>query len=250
MKKITLSTLLLTYFVSFAQSPIHEFTFDGNLSNSNKSVAFQGIGKFTKDRFGVDKKALRVSNESLVANIDNLPQNDSPRTISIWVKFNDITNSNYIWGYGAARNNSYCGLIHQGTSTAESSLNIAAWGFKNDFIIALPLSKEIWYNYTYVYDGKNAAIYRNGILLETFFAPNRQTIGNFFKIGNVNSLVSIDADIDDLKIYNIALSNEAISNQYLSNVPTIIVENNSSIKKSKQEVKKKIPSTKAIVMNK
>jgi Concanavalin A-like lectin/glucanases superfamily len=249
MKKIILFSFLFSSIIAVAQTPIHEFTFDGSLINTDKSVAFQGTGKYTKDRSGVDKKALRLTNESLVANMDNLPQADAPRTISIWIKFNDITNSNYIWGYGAAMNNSYCGLIHQGTSTSESPLNLAAWGYKNDLITTLPLAKGIWYNYTYVYDGKNAAIYRNGVLIENFYAPNRNTIGNFFKIGNVNSLVSIDADIDDLKIYNMALSFEEVTNQYNSDVSSIIAEKNSTAKKGKLMAKKKSTLSKAIVMN-
>nr|WP_315155738.1 LamG domain-containing protein [uncultured Flavobacterium sp.] len=251
MKKTMLLLLTFSSLIAIAQTPLHDFKFDGNLVNADNTAAFNGNAKFTKDRSGIDKKAIRLTNEGLIANIGNLPQTNSPRTISIWIKFNDITNSNYIWGYGAAMNNSYCGLIHQGTTIGESPLNIAAWGYKNDLITTLPLTKGTWYNYTYVYDGKNAAIYRNGILIESYFAPNRNTIGSMFKIGNVNSLISINADIDDLKIYNVALSFDEIASQYNVGASLIIAEKTTTTtKKGKGVTRSKSPITKAIALNK
>lgn len=250
MKKTILYTLLLSSLLNFSQTPIHDFSFDGTLVNVEKTTTFMGNVKFTKDRSGVDKKAIRLTNEGLAANIGNLPQTNSPRTITLWIKFNDITNSNYIWGYGAATNNQYCGLIHQGTSTNESLLNMAAWGYKNDFITTIPLSKDVWYNYTYVYDGSYASIYRNGVLIESFSAPNRNTLGSVFKLGNINSLVSINADIDELKIYNVALSHNEIVNQYNIGSTLIIAESAPIVKKGKGISKSKPSNTKAIALNK
>jgi len=250
MKKTILFSLLFTTIFSIAQTPLHEFNFDGSLVNTNKSSSFFGNATFCKDRSGIDKKAIRLTNEGLIANIVNLPQSNAPRTVSIWIKFNDITNSNYIWGYGAAASNQFCGLIHQGTDSGESLLNVAAWGHKNDFVMTLPLAKGIWYNYTYVYDGKNAAIYRNGVLIENYLAPNRNTTGLFFKLGNINSLISINADIDELKIYDTALSHEEIITQYNTGASLIVAENPSSLKKGKGTVKNKLPISKAIALNK
>ncbi len=250
MKKTILYTLLLSSTLNFSQTPIHDFSFDGTLANAEKTTTFMGNAKFTKDRSGVDKKAIRLTNEGLAANIGNLPQTNSPRTITIWIKFNDITNSNYIWGYGAGTNNQFCGLIHQGTTTDESLLNIAAWGYKNDFITTIPLFKDFWYNYTYVYDGKYASIYRNGVLIESFSAPNRNTLGSVFKLGNINSLISINADIDELKIFNVALSPDEIVNQYHIGASLIIVEAAPVIKKGKGTSKSKPSNTKALALNK
>ncbi|MEM0575105.1 LamG-like jellyroll fold domain-containing protein [Flavobacterium polysaccharolyticum] len=233
MKKTVLLSFLLYSIAIQAQKPIHEFNFDGSLANTSKTASFVGNAEFSKDRSGIDKKAIRLTNEGLIANIDNLPQTNAPRTISIWIKFNDITNSNYIWGYGAAVGNQYCGLIHQGTDSDESLLNVAAWGYKNDFVTTLPLAKGIWYNYTYVYDGKNADIYRNGVLIENYMAPNRNTLGSFFKLGNINSLISINADIDELKIYDVALSYEEIANQYYTGAALIIAGTTTSTKKGR-----------------
>lgn len=236
MKRATIFISAISSFLAFSQNPIHHFNFDATLIDVEQTSTFNGSLLFVKDRSGVDKKAIRLNNQSLTANIGNLPQTNEPRTISIWIKFNDITNSNYIWGYGAATNNKYCGLIHQGTLTNESPLNIAAWGYKNDLVTNLPLSKDVWYNYIYVYDGKNASIYRNGVMIESFIAPDRNTLGSVFKIGNVNSLVSINADIDELKIYNVALSNDEITKQYNAGALLVMTATKAVTKKGKKVV--------------
>lgn len=225
MIKIIILVLLIYTTFSYSQSPIHEYNFDGTLANQDRSATFFGNAQFTMDRFGNNKKALRVNNETIIANMDNLPQHNAPRTISIWVKFNDIANANYIWSYGTATNNAFCGLIHQGTSSTESSVCVAAWGNMNDFVTHLTLEKEVWYNYIYTYDGKIGSLYRDGVLIESFNEPYRNTFGSIFKIGNVNSIVSINADIDDIKIYNIALCEDEIKKTYALEFPSIRIEN-------------------------
>lgn len=221
MNKVIFFCLIFFPFLVAAQVPIHEFGFDGTLVNQDKTATFYGNAQYTNDRAGNDKKAIRLVNEGLTANIGNLPQTKSPRTISIWIKFNDLSNSNYIWGYGAASNNLYCGLIHQGTSNNESPICVAAWGNKNDFVTTLPIEKGVWYQYTYTYDGKKGSLYRNGALIQSFSEPFRNTLGSIFKIGIVNTLVSINADIDDLKIYNVALTSEEISKQFAVDAASI-----------------------------
>lgn len=239
--KRNLSYLLLFFtIVLHAQQPIHHFSFDETLVNSDRTTTFIGTIKHAKDRSGIDKKAIYLSNEGITANIGNLPQSNAPRTVSIWIKFNDITNSNYIWGYGSATNNQYCGLIHQGTTTGESPLNIAAWGHKNDYVTTLPLSANVWYNYVYVYDGAIDNIFRNGVLIERFNASNRNTLGSVFKIGNINSLVSINAIIDDLKIYNEALSVNEVLSLYSKESALVVLESPKA-KKAKSSLKPTAP---------
>jgi len=244
--------LIFIFFVliTSAQNPIHLFEFDASLVNKDQTATFNGTVQYVKDRSGIDKKAIRLNQQSLSANIGNLPQSSASRTISIWIKFNDISNSNYIWGYGAAANNQYCGLIHQGTTTNESALNVAAWGYKNDFVTDLPLATEVWYHYVYVYDGTTSSIYRNGILIENFNAPNRNTLGSVFKIGNINSLVSINADIDELKIYNVALSYDEINTQYNAGALLVATAVKSTSTKGKKATlpKQKTNATKGIAL--
>lgn len=206
MKKLLLTVLFVSYLNVNAQTPIQEFNFNGTLNNTANTTSFIGTNNFVADRAGVIKGAQRLNNKALEAVIDNLPQGKSSRTISIWVKFNDISNANYIWGYGSPLTAQYCGLLQQGTTSSNSDLSLAAWGASNDVIVSTPLEKNIWYNYTITYEGATSKIYRDGKLLKYLEGMVRSTNGNIFRLGEINTMVGINADIDDLKIYNIALT--------------------------------------------
>lgn len=208
-----------------AQNPIQEFNFNGTLNNTNNTTSFMGTNNFVNDRAGVVKGAQRLSNKALEAVIDNLPQENSARTVSIWVKLNDISSANYIWGYGTAYSAQYCGLLQQGTTSSNSDLSLAGWGATNDVIVSTPLVKDTWYNYTITYDGKVSKIYRNGELLKSVNGISRSTKGNIFRLGEINTTVGINADIDDLKIYDVALTDSQVTELYDSSKPLVnIVE--------------------------
>jgi hypothetical protein len=214
MKKLLLTVLFVSYLN--AQTPIQEFNFNETLNNTANTISFIGTDNFVADRAGAVKGAQRLNNKALEAVIDNLPQGKASRTISIWVKFNTISNPNYIWGYGNPLNAQYCGLLQQGTTSSNSDLSLAAWGASNDVIVSTPLEKNVWYNYTITYEGTTSKIYRDGQLLKYLEGMTRSTNGNIFRLGEINTIVGINADIDDLKIYNVVLTSEQVGELYES----------------------------------
>lgn len=219
MKKMIFILLIVFSINVDAQEPIHEFNFNRSLENTLNSISFMGTANYVEDRTGKAYSAQRLTNKALEATIDNLPQNNSPRTITIWVKMNDISSANYIWGYGTAYNAQYFGLLHQATSSVNSDLSLAGWGSANDIIINTPLEINKWYNYCVTFDGKNSKIYRNGQLIKSVKGTSRSTTGTIFRLGEINTTVGINADIDDLKIYNVALSDQEVLNLYNSSKP-------------------------------
>ncbi|SFC79115.1 LamG-like jellyroll fold domain-containing protein [Flavobacterium phragmitis] len=223
MKKLLLTVLFVSYLNVTAQTPIQEFNFNGTLNNTANTTSFMGIDNFVADRAGEARGAQRLNNKALEAVIDNLPQGKSARTVSIWVKFNDISSANYIWGYGNAYNAQYCGLLQQGTSSSNSDLSLAAWGASNDVIVSTPLEKYVWYNYTITYEGATSRIYRDGKLLKYLEGMTRATNGTIFRLGEINTTIGINADIDDLKIYNVALTPEQVKDLYESGKPVVAV---------------------------
>lgn len=215
--------MFVSYLNVNAQNPIQEFNFNGTLNNTINTTSFIGANNFVADRAGVAKGAQRLSNKAMEAVVDNLPQGNSARSVSIWVKLNDITSANYIWGYGTAFSAQYCGLLQQGTASSNSDLSLAGWGASNDVIVSTPLAKDTWYNYTITFDGKISKIYRDGKLLKSVDGILRSTKGNIFRLGEINTTVGINADIDDLKIYNVALTEEQVMVSYNSSKPLIPV---------------------------
>ena len=182
-----------------------------------------GTDNFVTDRSGGIKGAQRLNNKALEAVIDNLPQGRAARTITVWVKFNDISNANYIWGYGSAYNAQYCGLLQQGTASSNSDLSLAAWGASNDVIVSTPLEKYVWYNYTITYEGATSRIYRDGKLLKYLEGMTRSTNGNVFRLGEINTTIGINADVDDLKIYDYAMTPEQVKDLYENEKPILSV---------------------------
>jgi hypothetical protein len=239
MKKLLLTVLFVSYLNVNAQTPIQEFNFNGTLNNTANTTSFIGTNNFVADRAGVIKGAQRLNNKALEAVIDNLPQGKSSRTISIWVKFNDISNANYIWGYGSPLNAQYCGLLQQGTTTSNSDLSLAAWGASNDVIVSTPLEKSVWYNYTITYEGTTSKIYRDGKLLKYLEGMARSTNGTIFRLGEINTMVGINADIDDLKIYDVALTPEQVTGLYEREKATNLVAASVETKTAKTAVKTK-----------
>ncbi|WP_286967441.1 LamG-like jellyroll fold domain-containing protein [Flavobacterium sp. UBA4854] len=240
MKKLLLTVLFVSYLNVNAQTPIQEFNFNGTLNNTANTISFIGTDNFVADRAGVIKGAQRLNNKALEAVIDNLPQGKNARTISIWVKFNNISNANYIWGYGNAFNAQYCGLLQQGTTTSNSDLSLAAWGASNDIIVSTPLEKSVWYNYTITYEGATSKMYRDGKLLKYLEGMTRSTNGNIFRLGEINTMIGINADIDDLKIYDVALSPDQVKELYENEKATnLLVAKPAEVKTIKPAVKTK-----------
>jgi hypothetical protein len=212
MKKTLL--LFIFTFQLFSQTPIQEFKFDGDRSNVENSNSFLGVANYVNDRAGVANSALRVDNTVLEITIPNLPLSNNPRTVSVWVKYNDISIANYIWGYGDSFNAQYFGLIQQSATNAKSDLNLASWGPSNDAVVSTSIAVNTWYNYTVTYDGLTAKIYKNGELIRSSVSPKKITSGNVFCLGKMAKKVSINADVDDLKIYDVALSSAEVARLY------------------------------------
>ncbi|HSD08086.1 LamG domain-containing protein [Flavobacterium sp.] len=246
MKKVLLLLVMFAFSIlANSQTAIQEFNFNGTLSNTTNDITFIGISKFVKDRTGVANKAIRVVNETLEATMKNLPLSNSARTVSIWVKYNDVTTANYIWGYGSLANAQYFGLLQQSTSNTVSDLNLAGWGPDNDVVVPTTIASGNWYNFTVTYDGLTSKIYRDGILIKSFISPRKLTSAIVFGIGKMGSAISINADIDDLKIYNVALTPDQVATLYANNST---LASNDVVKLGNQNstFKKEIINTKAV----
>ncbi|KIO52617.1 LamG domain-containing protein [Flavobacterium hibernum] len=250
MKKLLLTLMFVSYLNVNAQNPIQEFAFNGTLNNTDNTSSFIGTNNFVNDRSGAAKSAQRLTNKAMEAVIDNLPQGNSARSVSIWVKFNSISAPNYVWGYGTAYSAQYCGLLQQGTTSSNSDLSLAGWGASNDVIVSTPLAKDVWYQYTITFDGKVSKVYRDGEMLKSVDGISRSTKGNIFRLGEINTTVGINADIDDLKIYSVALTDEQVKEYYNISkaiVPVIVAAETVAVKTDKKIVVKTKTVAKPVV---
>lgn len=216
MKKILLTLMFVSFLNTNAQNPVQEFNFNGNLNSADNSISFLGAPVFVNDRMGSPKSALRLTNKSYQAVVGDLPQENKPKTISVWVKFNAINTANYILGYGTAANGQYFGLIQQPAASGSSDLSLVGWGDANNVVVSVPLAKDIWYFYSVTYDGNVSKIYRNGELLKSVVGIQRSAKGYILNIGRLNTSTSINADIDDIRLYSVAMTDEQVREAYNS----------------------------------
>jgi hypothetical protein len=220
MKKLLLTLMFVSFLNTYAQNPVQEFNFDGTLSNTDNTISFLGTPNFVNDRMGTAKGAQRITNKVLQGVVGDLPQGNKPRSISIWIKFIAINSANYIFGYGTAINTQYFGLVQQPVSSGNSDLSLVGWGDSNNVIVSVPLQKEVWYQYSVTYDGTVSKLYRNGELLKTTEGITRLTKGYIVRLGAINTTTGINADVDDLKIYSVAMTDEQVMESYNSSKPT------------------------------
>ncbi|WP_235830914.1 LamG domain-containing protein [Flavobacterium ustbae] len=219
MKKILLTLMFVNFLTANAQNPVQEFKFNGNLNSADNSISFLGTPLFVNDRMGSPKSALRLTNKAYQAVVGELPQDNKPKTISVWVKFNAINIPNYIFGYGAAINGQYFGLAQQPVSGGNSDVSLVGWGDNNNVVVSVPLAKETWYFYSVTFDGNVSKIYRNGVLLKSVEGIQRSAKGYILNIGKLNTSTSINADIDDLRLYSVAMTDEQVLEAYNSSKP-------------------------------
>ncbi|KAF2339001.1 LamG domain-containing protein [Flavobacterium ginsenosidimutans] len=208
--------MFVNFLTANAQNPVQEFNFNGNLNSADNSISFVGTPIYVNDRMGAPRGALRLTNKSLQAVVGELPQDNKPKTISVWVKFNAVNIPNYILGYGAAVNGQYFGLVQQPVTGGNADVSLVGWGDSNNVIASVPLAKETWYMYSVTYDGNVSKIYRNGVLLKAADGIQRSAKGYILNLGKLNTSTSINADIDDIRLYSVAMTDEQVLEAYNS----------------------------------
>jgi len=208
--------MFVNFLTANAQNPVQEFNFNGNLNSADNSISFVGTPIYVNDRMGAPRGALRLTNKSLQAVVGELPQDNKPKTISVWVKFNAVNIPNYILGYGAAVNGQYFGLVQQPVTGGNADVSLVGWGDSNNVIASVPLAKETWYMYSVTYDGNVSKIYRNGVLLKAADGIQRSAKGYILNLGKLTTSTSINADIDDIRLYSVAMTDEQVLEAYNS----------------------------------
>ncbi len=190
---------------------IAEYNFNNTYNNTNGNSPFANTSgtSFITDRFGNINSALIVNNTGTTATIPNLPYGNATRTISIWAKLNAIkTDYNFLYSYGT-------------TGSPEGAFVNPSFviHFAPSHTASLTHSTAVWYHFVFTYDGTTSKIYRNGTLISTT-NTTRNTVNNsdIFRLGLTEGGAQnyFNGTIDDLKIYNYALSDSQVASLYSS----------------------------------
>lgn len=241
MKKLFI-ILSLSSFTVTAQTPTISFDFNGNMdAAAGAGVSFIPSGAsptYTYDRFGNPNGACNLynttANNPIVANFSSvqLPAGGNARSISLWV--------HYI-GHSTADGNNV-NLFQQGTFTTPGSAFFtvqtqeSAYFMGNNADLTPPNSdifkfdSQNWYHYVITFDGSQVGIYRNGNLVgigATTPVMNPINTNSSSLIINPNGSLNTNGYgyvIDDLDIFDVALTEAQIHAMYVQDSPLNQVE--------------------------
>ena len=204
-------------FTTGSFNPIIEYTFDNTLNNANGNEPFAsnaGIS-YVQNRFGIADKAMLLNGTGTLATITNLPVARNSRTFSIWIRPTQVNSDNVMFSYGTGSGDLVYGASFNPT-------NIYNFSYASNLAYATSTVVNNWKHIVYTFEEstRNAKIYVNGVLANSGNFQNWQTQNNqSFYLG---SLFGANAGkyfgyIDDLKVYNRALSANEINSLYLNN---------------------------------
>lgn len=248
--------LLFNVNCSFAQVDLKKglrayYPFDGNakdMSGNNNDPAFNNA-TLTSDRFGKPNSAMHFNGKDqymFVRNSPSLNMNDKI-TISVWVRptgfYHDVCHASSILtkGGGNYEPGDYAlrfddALFTNGSGCSDSIPDEIHQNFRGTgtgLIAYSPLIvKDEWYAVTYTNDGTTARLYVNCEL--KYSVPYKETFSNNYDlyIGKTNDdffKFWMNADIDDLRIYDRALNLDEIhaicdKKKEPGKVPEVILE--------------------------
>ena len=211
-----------TYHPPVNDTMVAYYAFNGNANdgsgNQNNGINYNGV--FTKDRYGNDESSIYFNGiDSYVEGSNpgnNLPAGNSPRTFSAWIK----ENSFHPWG-----NN----IFHYGLDQAAPTnfhfytTNNIRIGNGYDYGVVFgntTIVDSTWHFVTGVYNGgteHTASVYVDGKLDGTGVISSEPNtiLGSNWKIGRfITGSNNFDGNIDELKIYNLALTGQQIWEMY------------------------------------
>ncbi len=201
----TTSSNIGNFHTNAAAQIIVEYTFDNTLNNVNGNTPFDtktGM-YYVPNRFGATDKALYINGTGTSATIPDLPVNNSSRSISIWIRPTQVNNDNVIFTYGTGSGNFAYGASFNSTTMFNFS-------YSTNLSYATSTVVNNWKHMVYTYEQSTgvAKIYIDGVLKNsgTFSAWSTGNYGVFYLGSLFGSGSEYKGYVDDLKIYNYAIS--------------------------------------------
>ena len=193
------------------------FPGDGNsydIAGSNNG-ALQNGADFAPGIFAQAFSFDGVDDYLQILSPSGLPTGSSARTITLWFRtprdLSASTDSTLIQ-YGTSADNNLFGLITSGTSPGKLYFQ----GYNNDLSGITDILADTWYHAALTYDGTTVSLYLDG-QEEDYMSPvTLDTVidADGFLIGGGPGLPSWEGLIDEVKIFNRALSEQEILTSY------------------------------------
>jgi formylglycine-generating enzyme required for sulfatase activity len=210
------TTGLLVYY-SF-QNSLKDASGNGNDLQQDTGISY------AKDRFGVDGNALHLqhSNSSAISKNHLGISGNQARTISFWVKVDsDYCTVSSIVGYGDPSINTNPNDLF--VSRSNQSIVFQTWGSWQEFTTQEAALDREWNHVTYTHSNlvSGDKFFINGIEVPSIYADHGnggiwRTTDTNLTIGRFASFQAAPMSIDDVRIYNRALTAKDVAALYNS----------------------------------
>jgi hypothetical protein len=217
---------------------VANYKFNGDYSDSSQAGnnLLPSVGAIlVTDRFGKNNSAMESSNQSYAQSTSNISVSGvSSRTVSIWAKSID-PNSGFFYAYWGGQNSQRADGVGGNLAISYLPWKITQpWrAFPEDktgniyvdgnYWVYLTTTDPIdisgsWHNLVYTYDnvGMASSVYLNGVI-----QANNASSTNMEIMNTVDSPIhigapdaSFDIFVDDMRVYNRALSSAEVANLY------------------------------------
>jgi len=228
MKQVFTIIFLLVTAIATAQTPVAFYPFNGNandISGNGLNGTVNGV-TLTADRFGNANSAFSFNGTSRIDVADNPSLRPANVTLSAWVYFTSTPGTQVI------ANKNLANSTHESYAIFFFNGNIAAaWGNAStvEFITGPVPTTSQWHFVAMTFDDVNniGSLYLDGVLVNS--QASNLTLGydnSSFSIGTELENGSYDffynGIIDDVKVYNTALTTSQITTEYNTNANPLI----------------------------
>ncbi|SFB04259.1 Por secretion system C-terminal sorting domain-containing protein [Flavobacterium swingsii] len=195
---------------------IKSFSFNNSPADDTNTVSFTTSNAsfpitYTASRNAAGQAMVTTASATRTCTIPNLPLGKTDRTISFWCNhstFSPIT-SFASFGYGASSQYNTFGFY-----LGSSSVNFQGFSYDQPFTTGA-IAPFTWYFIAVVFENDNAKIFINGQYFGPVARPLLNTTLTSFRIG------AFEGAVDDLKIYDRALSHPEILGLYSKPAVTV-----------------------------
>ena len=224
--------------VDLSDGLVAYYPFDGNASDMSGN-GHDGTAtnvEFVEGGFGPGRKAGKFGNGSrVVVSARDFPAGNAPRTLSCFVKVLDHpggTDPNietYICGYGSQRANAAFALYgdtfnEPSSATSNGWFSWSQWG--GGIGVSAENEAELgkWYMLTVTYDGATVKTYLDGEFYQSKLFTLSTDISAPFNIGQWDLRRYTIGLIDEVRLYNRALSPDEVAKLYSLEKPKPVAE--------------------------
>ena len=208
--------------------PVAFYPFNGD-ANDISGFEHNGLPSdqvyFYEDRFGNPNSSVYLNSDGSYINVPFGYQFGSEISISFWMKYEDWgpNNSTAILHRRIGNNIDFDISISPGSSERNIAFHIGNW---SEFGPNVNYEDQ-WIHYVMVYDGQTVKYYQNTQITEEFDASNNGPIttnNDLMVIGQYSGSNSLQGQIDDLGIWDRALTIDEINELYIGNCDNLSIE--------------------------